>query len=104
MPKRWLAQPVTRALYYIVYGVGGVRYSVPLGLLIAGIAVTSGIVKLLPRWLVILGLALAFCGELSFFSLLTMKLLFLIPLTRFPGFLWLIAAGFLLPKSIRGKS
>jgi hypothetical protein len=33
-----------------------------------------------------------------------MKLLFLIPLTRFPGFLWLIAAGFLLPKSIRGKS
>jgi hypothetical protein len=25
--------------------------------------------------------------------------LFLIPLTRFPAFVWLIAAGFLLPKS-----
>jgi hypothetical protein len=25
--------------------------------------------------------------------------LFLIPLTRFPGFIWLIAAGFALPKT-----
>jgi hypothetical protein len=25
--------------------------------------------------------------------------LFLIPLTRFPAFVWLVAAGFLLPKS-----
>jgi hypothetical protein len=28
----------------------------------------------------------------------------LIPLTRFPGYLWLIAAGFILPKAIRASS
>jgi hypothetical protein len=26
--------------------------------------------------------------------------LFLIPLTRFPGFIWLIAAGFALPRTV----
>src|SRR5262249_4109826 len=35
-----------RALYYLVFAVGGVGYSVPLGLLIAGIAVTTGAMKL----------------------------------------------------------
>jgi len=37
-------------------------------------------------------------GELSFFSLTIPGAVFLIPLTRFPSFLWLIAAGFMLPK------
>jgi hypothetical protein len=57
--------------------------------------------KLFPRWLVVFGLALTVIGELSVLSLLIPQALFLIPLTRFPGFVWLIAAGFLLPK---GKS
>jgi hypothetical protein len=40
--------------------------------------------------------ALAVIGELSALSLV-IQALFLIPLTRFPGFVWLIAAGFRLP-------
>jgi hypothetical protein len=32
---------VSRVLYYIVFAIGGVGYSVPLGLLIAGISVTA---------------------------------------------------------------
>lgn len=91
---------IIRALYYVVYAVGGVGYSVPLGLLIAGISVSAGIMKLLPRWLVALGILLAICGELSWFSLLSLRVLFLIPLTRFPGFLWLIATGFMLPRTV----
>jgi hypothetical protein len=91
---------VIRALYYIVFAVGGVGYSVPLGLLIAGVAVPAGYMKLLPKWLVMLGLLLGVCGELSWFSLIFPKLLFLIPLTRFPGFIWLIVAGFLLPTTV----
>jgi hypothetical protein len=96
---------VTRALYYIVFAVGGVGYSVPLGLLIAGVSVPAGFMRLLPRWLVGFGLLLGVCGELSWFSLIFPKLLFLIPLTRFPGFVWLIIAGFMLPNTtVRRKA
>jgi hypothetical protein len=93
---------VLRALYYVVFSVGGVGYSVPLGLLFAGVSVPSGFMKLLPKWVVIFGMLLAVCGELSWLSLLFPKLLYLIPLTRFPGFIWMIIAGFLLPKSRHG--
>jgi hypothetical protein len=47
--------------------------------------------KLLPRWLVLSGIALAVIGELSWLNLIVPKALFLVPLTRFPGLL--IAAG-----------
>src|SRR5262249_16870657 len=88
---------VIRVLYYVVFAVGGVGYSVPLGLLIAGVSISAGIPKLLPRWIAGLGVLLAVFGELSWFSLVLPKLLFFIPLTRFPGFVWMIAAGFALP-------
>jgi len=90
---------VLRALYYIVFAIGGVGYSVPLGLLFAGVSVPSGFMNLLPKWLVILGMLLAICGELSWLSLVFPKLLFLIPLTRFPGFIWMIITGFSLSKT-----
>jgi hypothetical protein len=64
---------IIRALYYIVYAVGGVEYSVPLGLLMTGISVSAGIMKLLPRWLVAFGILLAICGELIWFSLLSLS-------------------------------
>lgn len=105
-----LAQPgiaedegVTRALHFLTFAVGGPGYSVPLGLLIAGIAVSAGFAKLLPRWLVIFGIVLGVVGVLSATSLIVGPALFLIPLTRFPGFIWLIAAGFRLPAR-RGAS
>jgi hypothetical protein len=69
-----------------------------MGLLIAGLSVPAAIMKLLPKWLVVSGLALALIGELSALSLVIPGLLVLIPLTRFPSFIWLIAAGFLLPR------
>ena len=95
---------VNRALYYLAFAIGGVGYSVPLGLLIAGVSVTSGFMKLLPKWLVWFGISLAVFGETSFLSLIFPQLLFLIPLTRFPGFIWLIIAGFMLPKTIQRKT
>ena len=88
---------VVRALYYLTFAVGGVGYSVPLGLLIAGVSVPSGFMKFLPRWLVVFGLAIGLCGELSWLSLVFPQAIYLIPLTRFPGFIWLILAGFMLP-------
>jgi len=93
------ASDVLRALYYLVFSIGGVGFSVPMGLLIAGLSIRSMMVKLMPKWLTVFGLALAIIGELSALSLVIPSVLFLIPLTRFPSFLWLIAAGFYLPRS-----
>jgi hypothetical protein len=38
---------------------------------------------------------LAVAGELSWLNLVFPQVLFLIPLVRFPGFVWLIATGFI---------
>jgi hypothetical protein len=88
-------------LYYFAYGLGGPGFSVPMGLLMAGVSVTAAFMKLLPRWLIVFGLILAVTGELRWLHLAYPALLFLIPLVRFPGFIWLIAVGFLLPRSRR---
>jgi hypothetical protein len=93
--------PLMLALYYLGYGLGGPGFSVPMGLLMAGVSVTAAFLKLLPRWIIVLGLILAVAGELSCLHLAFPKLLFLIPLVRFPGFIWLIAVGFSLPKTRR---
>jgi hypothetical protein len=101
MAYRGIAQEtaVVRALYYMVFAIGGVGFSVPMGLLIAGLTIPALVMKLLPRWLIVSGIALGAIGELSALSLVIPKALFLIPLTRFPGFIWLIAAGFALPAT-----
>lgn len=92
--------PVVLALYYIAFGLGGVGFSVPMGLLIAGVSVTAAFLKLLPKWVIVLGLILATGGEVSWLHMAFFpRLLFLIPLVRFPSFVWLIAVGFLLPKT-----
>jgi hypothetical protein len=88
---------VTQALYYFSFGLGGPGYSVSLGLLMAGICIPAFFRKLVPRWITILGLVLALCGELSWLNIEFPSALFLIPLTRFPGFVWMIAMGFALP-------
>ncbi len=87
------------ALYYLSYALGGPGFSVPTGLLIAGITIPSVFMKLLPKWMIIVGIIIAIMGELSWFNLVSPRVLPLIPLTRFPGFIWLIIAGFKLPKS-----
>jgi hypothetical protein len=93
-----------QALYRVSFGLGGPGYAVCFGLLAAGVSVTAGLYKLLPKWIVILGLAVAVAGELSWFEILNVKFLPLIPLTRFPGFVWMIAAGFSLSKLQREEA
>lgn len=102
MSYREVAQdaPLLQALYRVQFALGGPGFSVPLGLLIAGVSVTAGFWKLLPKWLVVSGLLIAAIGELSWLDILVPKALPLIPLTRFPSFLWLIAVGFVLPDTI----
>jgi hypothetical protein len=74
---------------------------VTLGLLLAGVSVPSAFAKLLPRWLVWLGLIVAGVAELSSLSLVVPALGILLPLARFPAFVWLIGTGFAMPTSRR---
>jgi hypothetical protein len=90
------------AIYRISFGVGGPGYAVPFGLLAAGISIPAAFSKLLPRWVVILGILVAAVGVLSWFEVLSVRLVPLIPLTRFPGFVWIIAAGFTVGKRRKG--
>lgn len=90
---------VVRALHLLAFALGGPGYTVPVGLLFAGLAVPAGVMRLVPRQLALVGMALGVCGVLSSASLVVPELLFLVPLTRFPGFVWLIWMGFALPAS-----
>jgi hypothetical protein len=100
----WRDVGLTQALYRISFGLGGPGFSVPFGILIAGVSITAGFYRLLPRWVVVMGIVIAIIGELSWFEIVNIKLLPLIPLTRFPGFIWMIATGFLLPRRRTIKS
>ena len=91
--------PVARALQDLGFAFGGPGFTVLLGLLLAGIAVTTLITRLLPRGLAWAGLVIAVIGELSHFSLLWESMTPLIPVGRFAGLAWLIAAGVLLPRA-----
>jgi hypothetical protein len=88
---------LARALHFLDFALGGPGYSVPLGLFMAGISVPLLFRRLTPRWIPILGLVLAAFGELSWLTIEFHIALLLIPLTRFPGFVWMIAVGFALP-------
>jgi hypothetical protein len=94
---------VLQALFRIQFALGGPGFSVPFGLLAAGVSVTSGFRGALPKWVILSGLAIAAIGELSWLEILFPKLLPLIPLTRFPGFAWLMMTGFLLPRFVEKR-
>jgi len=96
---------LTAALHFFNFALGGPGYSVPLGLFMAGISIPAFFRRLTPRWIPILGLVLAACGELSWLSIEFRPAIILIPLTRFPGFIWMIAIGFALPtRAPRGTA
>ena len=80
------------------------RFSIPIAVFMAGVCIPAAFMKLLPKWIVIFGLILTGIGTLSWFSWVFPKLCFLIPLTTFPSFVWMIAAGVALPKSIDRSS
>ena len=90
---------LVRALHDLNFATGGVGHVVPLGLLVAGIAVPGWLARLLPRWLAFAGLGIAVVAELSTLSLLVESLSYLLPVARFTALAWLVAVGFLLPRT-----
>jgi hypothetical protein len=100
VPEASASVPVARALHFLTFLSGGAVFSAAFGLMVAGVSVTSYFLRLLPPWLVWCGLLIAAAGELSTLSLITLPMTFAVPITRFGGFVWLIAAGALMPKTI----
>jgi hypothetical protein len=91
----------TRVLYFLAFLFGGAGFAVAFGLLAAGVSVTSHFARLLPRWLVVLGMIVAAAGEVASLSLVAYPANIAIPVTRFVGFAWLILLGTRLPKTLR---
>lgn len=100
-PDTVAAEPLVRALHDLAFLTGGPGNVVALGLLIAGVAVPGLLAGLLPRPMAWAGLVIALIAELSTLVLLIPGAGVLLPLGRFPGLIWLIAAGFLLPRHRR---
>src|SRR5262249_57553520 len=88
-----------RALQLLGFVTGGPGHVVTLGLLLAGVCVPSAFAKLIPSWLVWLGLIVAAICELSALSLVFPTAGILPPPPPFPALIWLIGAGFMMPKS-----
>ncbi len=99
--------PTTLALYYLLYGAGGPGFSVPMGLFVGSISWIGARTKLLPGWIVWSGFIISLIGLVSWLNFLLPTFPILpatIPLTRFPSFVWLIATGFALPKTLAARS
>jgi hypothetical protein len=103
-PIAGMSPALVHLLAYLTYALGGIGFVGGLGLLIAGLAVPSLILRLTPRWFAWIGLVIAAISELSFFALIWSPASVGIPIGRFAGLLWLIFAGFLLPRDRREVS
>jgi hypothetical protein len=88
---------LVRALYYLVFLVGGPGHIVALGLLVAGMAVPSLILGLTPRPLAWVGLGIAALSELATLVLAWPELGVILPIARVSALIWLVLAGALLP-------
>lgn len=88
---------LVRALYYLAFLVGGAGHIVALGLLVAGMAVPSLILGLLPRSLAWAGLAIAGLSEFTTVVLIWPVLGPMLPAARISALAWLVAAGAWLP-------
>lgn len=92
---------LARALADLAFATGAAGFVVPFALLIAGVAVPALIMKLIPRALAIAGLILAAIGMIATATLLTATLDPTLPVVRFGGLIWIIAASILLTRTRR---
>ena len=88
---------LVRAIYFLVFLVGGPGHIVALGLLVAGMAVPSLVLGLTPRPVAWIGLAIAALAELTTLVLVWPELGLILPIARVSALLWLVLAGALLP-------
>jgi hypothetical protein len=88
---------LVRALYFLVFLVGGAGHLVALGLLVAGMALPGRTLALLPRPLAWTGFAIAGLCESTTLVLIWPVLGPILPVARVSALAWLVAAGARLP-------
>jgi hypothetical protein len=99
LPDVLASAPVVKAIAFLNFLMGGVVFAVGFGLFAAGVSVTSHFMRLLPRWMVVLGIFVAITGELSSFSLIAFPANFFIPITRYLGVIWMLSVAVALTKN-----
>ena len=88
---------LVRALYYLVFLVGGPGHMAALGLLVVGMAVPSLALRLTPRAVAWSGVVIGALAELTTLVLVWPELGVILPIARVSALLWLVAAGAQLP-------
>ncbi len=99
VPEVSASAQVVKAIFFLCFLFGGTVYAVGFGLLAAGVSVTSYFMRLLPRWMVVLGMLLAMTGELSSLSLIAYPANFFIPITRYLGLIWMVSVAVALTRN-----
>jgi len=87
------------ALQSIGFDGGGPGFAVFFGLFVAGVSVAAGMPKLIPRWLMWLGIVVAAAGELSALTLLNFTAGYFIPVIRFLSIIWMLALALRWPPA-----
>ena len=102
VPEVVASAPLVKAVNFLNFLLGGVVFAVGFGLLAAGVSVTCYFMRLLPRWLVALGMLLALTGEAASLSLVAYPANFFIPITRYLGFIWMFSVAVALTRDRKG--
>lgn len=93
------APGAVQALQSLGFDGGGPGFAVFLGLFLAGVSVSAGKSKLIPGWLMGLGIVLAAAGELSSLTLVNFNAGYFIPVTRYLSIIWMIGVSLTLPSA-----
>jgi hypothetical protein len=88
-----------RVASLLAFATGGFGHTAALGLLLAGVSVPALAFGIMPRWAAWFGLIVAVIAEVSSISMLVTAASPLLPLARFPALVWLLVAGFTIPKA-----
>ena len=91
------ATGAVRALQALTFAGGGPGFVVPLGLFIAGVSISASLHRLIPRWLMWLGIVVAVACELASLTLLNFTAGYFIPVGRFISIVWMIGVSLTLP-------
>ena len=94
------ADGAVQALQAISFAGGGPGFAVFLGLFVAGVSIPAGLYRLIPHWLMGLGIAVAIACELASFTVLNFTAGYFIPAGRFISIVWMIGIALTLPTRI----
>lgn len=91
------APGAVQVLQSIGFDGGGPGFAVFFGLFIGGVSIAAGLHKMIPRWLMWLGIVVATAGELSLLTLLNFTAGYFIPVLRFLSIVWMLGLAWKLP-------